>query len=293
MLSQPLASGSKPSEISNKRADAARHAARAGGRRVDAGQQLQQRALAGAVVADDAHAFALFHAQVDVLEGLDFQHILLAAAKQAVEQVVLQARAALTADVEVQAHVVEFDQFHRSSFGTVPGQQASRHRKKISRRSHQRSNSAATPTVTATISTLARTVSDRRQGPLQERLADEVQQHGKRIELHGPAQVPIDEDLGLVNDRRHVEQDLQDDLQQVLRVVEERVERARTYGQRPGKDEQEDQRGHEAQQDQRVVKARKDADGHEDDAHADQEVIARAERRAQRIDGQRARCWRM
>src|SRR5208282_121940 len=102
------------------------------------------------------------------------------------------------------------------------------------------------------------------------------------------AKVPLEEDLGLVNNRCYVEQYLQDDLQQVLRVVEERVERARADGQGPGEDEQQDQRWHKAQQGQRVAEARKAADGHEDHAHADQEVIAGAESRSQRVDGQRS-----
>ena len=61
--------GLEPQRYVEQRTDAARHAARARGRRVDAGQQLQQRALAGAVVADDADALALFHRQVDRVRG--------------------------------------------------------------------------------------------------------------------------------------------------------------------------------------------------------------------------------
>ena len=60
-------------------------------------------------------ALALLHVQVDVFQGLDLQHVLLAAAKEAVEHVVLEALAALTTHVELQAHVVEFDQLHQSA----------------------------------------------------------------------------------------------------------------------------------------------------------------------------------
>ena len=56
------------------------------------GQQLQQRALARSVVPDDAQAFSLLHAQVDVFQRFD-GHLLLAFAKEAVQQEILEARA--------------------------------------------------------------------------------------------------------------------------------------------------------------------------------------------------------
>ena len=56
---------------------------RPAGGRIDAGQQFQQRALAGAVVADDPQPVAFVHGEVDVLQGLDLEGGLLRAAEQA------------------------------------------------------------------------------------------------------------------------------------------------------------------------------------------------------------------
>ena len=65
MLSLPLSSGLKPAPISIKGATVPRIATLTGGRRVDPGQQPQQRALAGAVAADDPHALALVDLEAD------------------------------------------------------------------------------------------------------------------------------------------------------------------------------------------------------------------------------------
>ena len=43
---------------------------------------------------------------------------MLCGVKKAVEQVVLETCAGLTADMEVQAYIVQFDQFHRSALRT-------------------------------------------------------------------------------------------------------------------------------------------------------------------------------
>ena len=69
MFSQPLASGSKPSVMSNSELIRPRTVRVPRGRRVDAGQQLEQRALAGAVVADDAEPLAFADAAGRCLAG--------------------------------------------------------------------------------------------------------------------------------------------------------------------------------------------------------------------------------
>src|SRR5439155_879466 len=54
-----------------QRADLPLDPERAGGRRVDAGQDLEQRALAGAVVADAADAFAALDFQREAVQRFD------------------------------------------------------------------------------------------------------------------------------------------------------------------------------------------------------------------------------
>ena len=78
-------------------------AAAAGGGRIDAGQQLQQRALARPVVADDPQPVAFVDRQVDVFQGLDLEGGLLRAAEEALQQIFLQADAAEAPHVETAA----------------------------------------------------------------------------------------------------------------------------------------------------------------------------------------------
>ena len=96
-----------------ERADRARGPAAAAGGRIDAGQQFQQRALAGPVGADDAHPLALVDPQIDAFQGPDLEGVLLAAAEQAVQQILFQADPAVPPHVEDQAHVVQLDQVHQ------------------------------------------------------------------------------------------------------------------------------------------------------------------------------------
>ena len=107
MLSQPLASGSKPRARSNSELTCPSDRAPAAGGRIDAGQQFQQRALAGPVVADDAQPLAFADPQVDVFQGLDLEGVSLAAAEQAVEQIFLEADPAVAPHVKHQAHIVQ------------------------------------------------------------------------------------------------------------------------------------------------------------------------------------------
>ena len=60
-----------------QRADLADDRAAAAGGRINAGQQLQQRALAGPVAADDSQPVAFRDGQLDVLQGLDVEGRLL------------------------------------------------------------------------------------------------------------------------------------------------------------------------------------------------------------------------
>ena len=84
--------------------------AAAGGRRINAGQQFQQRALARPVVADDAQPVAFVDRQVDVFQGLDFEGVLLRAAKEALEQIFLQADPAEPPHAKQQSNVFQFNQ---------------------------------------------------------------------------------------------------------------------------------------------------------------------------------------
>ena len=56
-----------------QRADLSVDSAAAGRGRIDAGQQLQQRALAGPIAADDPQPLALVDGEVDVFQGLDLE----------------------------------------------------------------------------------------------------------------------------------------------------------------------------------------------------------------------------
>ena len=69
MFSRPVSSGWKPVPTSSRLADAAANLGPAGGRLGDAGEDLQQRDLAGAVAADDADDLAFADLEGDVLQG--------------------------------------------------------------------------------------------------------------------------------------------------------------------------------------------------------------------------------
>ena len=110
--------------------DAAPCADGAGGGGGHAAQQLEKRALAGAVSADDAHDVALLHLEVDVLQGphvfavalvravVDFAHLevgVLAAQHLSLPepvQVVAERSGAYEAQAVLLADVFEFDRGH-------------------------------------------------------------------------------------------------------------------------------------------------------------------------------------
>src|SRR5262249_39489215 len=70
------------------------------GWRVDAREQAQQRALAGAVMPDEADPLALAHLEVDVLERINFHIGVYRRPEPAVDQQLLQRAAAALADMK-------------------------------------------------------------------------------------------------------------------------------------------------------------------------------------------------
>ena len=68
MFSRPVSSGWKPVPTSRRLATRPRKSDAAAGRFCDSAQDLQKRALAGAVSAYDAENFALLHLEADILE---------------------------------------------------------------------------------------------------------------------------------------------------------------------------------------------------------------------------------
>ncbi len=72
MFSRPVSSGMKAGADFEQAGDAAAQGDAPLGRLGDAGQDLEQRALAGAVAADDAEDLALAHLEVDILERPEF-----------------------------------------------------------------------------------------------------------------------------------------------------------------------------------------------------------------------------
>ena len=68
-FSRPLISGWKPAPELDEGGDAAVHVQGAPRGLRDAGQELQERRLAGAVLADDAEGRALGHLEGDAVEG--------------------------------------------------------------------------------------------------------------------------------------------------------------------------------------------------------------------------------
>jgi hypothetical protein len=84
MFSQPLASISKPSVISNS------EAILPGRGLINARQHPQQRALAGAVGADDANAIAFAQSQGNVIERAHFHGLRGPAAKHAFDEILFE-----------------------------------------------------------------------------------------------------------------------------------------------------------------------------------------------------------
>src|SRR5262249_39806268 len=81
-------------------------------RRVDAGEQAQQRALAGAVVAENADAVSVAEFQVDAVERTDLDEGIDRFTVEVMDQVFLQRHLPLLADAEVQRDVVQLDAGH-------------------------------------------------------------------------------------------------------------------------------------------------------------------------------------
>ena len=79
--------------------------------------------------------------------------------------------------------------------------------------------------------------------PIQDRLANELQERVERIQLDHPAQMPIDQHLGGIHDRGRVKEDLKADLAQVLGVVEKNVGESGQDRQRPNENKQQQDRG--------------------------------------------------
>src|SRR5262249_32036978 len=93
-------------------ADLAFHDAVALGRRVNAGQDTKQRALAGAAVTDDAEAFAGFEVQIDVAQCLDPGQRIDRLAEHAADEKLLEADPAGFPELESDADIVELDMRH-------------------------------------------------------------------------------------------------------------------------------------------------------------------------------------
>src|SRR5262249_33174026 len=126
-----------------QRTDVALDLALAGGRLVDAGQDAQQRALAGAVVADDTEPLAVVDVEADAAERLDDWHRRQGPAEQLVHRQVLHREAAPVAGLERQENVAQRDASH----GPRPpaGQRA-----KITRSSNRATTQPANAAGTAT-----------------------------------------------------------------------------------------------------------------------------------------------
>ena len=179
MLSQPLASGSKPRAMSNSELTCPLTWRRPAGGRIDAGQQFQQRALAGPVVADDAQPLAFAHGKMDVFQGLDLEGGLFRAAEQPVEQILLEADAAESPHLKPQPDVVELDQGHvvtgRKSCVSQTASGPARQRRRppqADQRAHAHGSNEGS-------------------WPIQQRLADQFQQHRKGIQVDQPGQMPF------------------------------------------------------------------------------------------------------
>jgi len=109
-----------------QRTDASLYDHVAGRRRVDAGQQAQQRAFAGAVVADDADAVALADAHVHVLERLDFHDRIVDGQEHLADQKFFQSQPLVLANPKRQADSVQFDSRHEPCPQAYVGNRAAR-----------------------------------------------------------------------------------------------------------------------------------------------------------------------
>src|SRR5262249_9412563 len=98
-----------------QRTDPALHFAGAAGGRIDAGQHAQQRALAGAIVPEDADAITVVQAQIDAIQRPHFDVGVYRTAIQVMNQVLLQGDAALVAHPELQRDVVQYDAGHATA----------------------------------------------------------------------------------------------------------------------------------------------------------------------------------
>ena len=107
MFSQPVASRLEAERDVEERADPALDDAAAARGRVDAGQQPEQRALAGAVVADDAEPVAVAEFQVEVSDRLHVGERLGLTAKKPHQQELLERNAHHLLEPKRQAHVFQ------------------------------------------------------------------------------------------------------------------------------------------------------------------------------------------
>src|SRR5438874_1394217 len=99
-----------------ERTDPALDGARAARRRVDAGQHLEQRALAGAVMTENADAIAVAGAQANVAQSPHLDDGIGSAAKHLPNHEFLQGDAAHLPHPEGKAYMIEFDFGHASMF---------------------------------------------------------------------------------------------------------------------------------------------------------------------------------
>src|SRR5216683_4216348 len=121
--------------------------------------------------------------------------------------------------------------------------------------------------------------------PIQDRLANELQERVERIQLDHPAQMPIDQHLGGIHDRGRVKEDLKADLAQVLGVVEKNVGESGQDRQRPNENKQQQDRGNQAQQGQKVHRPPKEAGHDHHYSQSNEEMNRSAQGGPQREDG--------
>src|SRR5207245_6086541 len=95
--------------------------------------------------------------------------------------------------------------------------------------------------------------------PIQDRLANELQERVERIQLDHPAQMLIDQHLGEIHDGGRIKEDLKADLAQVLGVVEKNIGESGQDRQRPNENKQQQNRGNQAQQGQKAQRPSKEA----------------------------------
>src|SRR5207245_5386655 len=84
----------------------------------DAGEKPQERALAGAIGTDNSDPFSLLEFQTNLLQGANLDDGVDGAAKHLPHQKFLEGDAALLADFESQADMVDLDSSHSSRSGS-------------------------------------------------------------------------------------------------------------------------------------------------------------------------------